>query len=268
MNKIKEFLYINNENLSSEENLRIKNRSKHEDPIHHLLFNFCDTFTKNIIIAIHNDFANSLYKTNGLVIINDEKSIENELIESIKNRLPNRKIEELSNPEKLYKGYNFFKPSTLLPKIPQNLLINVKQIGIDEKGNQINYLINPYFFACHLCYDIFVHSLYFKEYDSKVEEGLTKILEDKYGKDFSRIYHYVTSFWITLQNEATGKIVRGIDPNDLKSFTGIEDDRLINIFYMSAMNYAQENVKNLADLYPDSTSPSEPSSPFVIIKTK
>lgn len=268
MNKIKEFLYINNENLSSEENLRIKNRSKHVDPIHHLLFNFCDTFTKNIIIAIHNDFANSLYKTNGLVIINDEKSIENELIESIKNRLPNRKIEELSNPEKLYKGYNFFKPSTLLPKIPQNLLINVKQIGIDEKGNQINYLINPYFFACHLCYDIFVHSLYFKEYDSKVEEGLTKILEDKYGKDFSRIYHYVTSFWITLQNEATGKIVRGIDPNDLKSFTGIEDDRLINIFYMSAMNYAQENVKNLADLYPDSTSPSEPSSPFVIIKTK
>lgn len=242
MNKIKEFVHLNNARLSQEDNIRVKNRSDHENTIHQALFNVIDEFAKRVVKDINNSFSKSMFETNRLNIVADEKTIENVIIESLKRQ--GHDVKSLNNPEMIYRAYNFIKPDSLLPAF-NNKLILIKQLGIDESGDEISYVINPYFFGFKLSFDIFINSLFIEKSDPTIEKGLVSILKDKYGEEFGEIYKYVSYIAGKSINEGRAKgdqedetFIKGV-----KSISGIEDDKIFyNFIYESAMMTATNNA--------------------------
>jgi hypothetical protein len=227
MEKIKEFIYSENPNLSKIENLKLKNRSNHDNELHQVLFNSIDEFAKRVIKDIDNSFSKELFQANQLNVISDEKTIEELIFSSLKNQGHN--VTSLNNPEMVYRSFNFIKPSNLLPQFNQKLYL-IKQLGVSESGSQTNYLINPFFFGFKISFDIYITSEFCYEADETLEDGLVKILIDKYGEEFKDIYRYVRFIACKFSNEGES---RG-DKNDETFIAGVQTISGINskkIFY-------------------------------------
>lgn len=245
MEKIKEFIYSDNPRLSRIENLKLKNRSNHDNELHQALFNSIDEFAKRVIKDIENSYSKELFDSNQLNIISDEKTIEQLILTSLKNQGHN--VTSLNNPEMVYRAFNFIKPSNLLPQY-NNKLYLIKQIGISESGKQTNYVINPFFFGFKISFDIFITSLFCSETDETLEEGLVTILSDKYGAEFKDIYEYVAYTSNKFANE--GK--RCGDQEDetfiagVKTISGINSHKVFhNFIYESAMITASQKARIL-----------------------
>lgn len=243
--KIKNFIYVDNPSLSADENLRIKNRSTHENIIHQAVFNSIDEFARRVVMDLHNTFSAELFNSNQLNIISDEYSIEQLILNSLKNQ--GHKITTLNNPEMIYRGFNFVKPPNLLPLIFMKLYL-IKQKGISASGQEINYVINPFFFGFKISFDIFITNLFCSKYSENLEEGLIKILTDKYGADYKEIYDYVAHNASKFANE--GK--RKGDQNDetfiagVQTFSGITNPKIFHDFiYESAMLTAHQKINIL-----------------------
>lgn len=241
--RIQEFTYINNPSFSTEENLRVKNRSNHQDVIHQAIFNLIDEFSKTVVKDIHNVHSEKIFKENQLNLVSDESTIEQVIISSLKSHGYNS--HKLDNPELIYRAFNFVKPGTLLPRFNSKLYL-IKQKGISESGVEKNYVINPYFFAFKISLDIYVTCLFCSDYSEDLEEGLLKILSDKYGDDFLSIYKYVA---YTSENAIQIGRDNG-DKNDetfieqVKAISGINDHEIFNNFvYESAMISASNKLK-------------------------
>jgi hypothetical protein len=140
--KIKEFIYTNNSNLSDEENLKVENHSNHENVIHQALFNAIDKFSKRVLKDIHNSFSDVIFSDSQLNIISDESSIEKLIISGLRRQGHN--LGSLNNPEMVYRAFNFVKPSNLLPQYNTKIYL-LKQLGISDSGKEKMYVINPYF---------------------------------------------------------------------------------------------------------------------------
>lgn len=153
-------------------------------------------------------------------------------------------VTTLNNPELIYKAFNFVKPANLLPQY-NNKLYLIKQLGISESGTQTNYVINPYFFGFKICFDIFVTSLFCSESDKTIEEGLVKILTDKYGTDYNDIYKYVSFVARKFINEGR----KNQDEEDetfiagIQTISGINNKKVLySMIYESAMMTASRNA--------------------------
>lgn len=226
--RIKHFIYPENSDLNDEENLRIYNRSSHDNIIHQIIFQEADKFAKRVIKDLFNTNREVLFDENMLNIIAEENLIKILIEEESKNKVGDAsllgslaifvaKVKKsikiclvrtlmfykmhvpqklsakplLANPEIIYRGFNFVKPATLLPNY-QNKLYLIKQIGETETGEVQLYLINPYFFAFKLSFDLFIIIAYFQDTIDGLKEGLVAILEDKYGREFVNIFNYVS----------------------------------------------------------------------------
>lgn len=247
MEKIKEFIYPDNPRLSTAENVRIKNRSNHNKDIHHAFFNVIDEFSKRVIKDLYNHYNAELFQANNLNVIADEKSLEDLMTNQLAGL--GHMGAKLSNPEMIYRAFNFIKPDNLLPGLNFKLYL-IKQVGISETGNQVTYLINPHFFGFLLSFHIYINSLFCDQYDSSIEDGLVKILSDKYGEEYSHIYEYVGS----VGSEYALKGKRNQDKKDetfiagVQTISGIEDRELFyNFIYEPAMYIATENAKALSE---------------------
>lgn len=245
MSKIKEFIYPSNPRLDVIENIKLKNRSDHENFIHQGLFNVIDEFAKRVVKDLYNDFSNILFESNQLNIVAEERVIENIIVDSLKRR--GHEINKFPNSEMVCKAYNFVKPKSLLPSY-NNKLYLIQQLGIDDSGNELNYVLNPYFFGYKLSFDIFIHSVFLKKHDETLENGLLAILSDKYGQDFVEIYKYVSHMARKFGN--LGRI-NGDQEDEtfikgMQSISGIEDEVIFhNYIYESAMITSQNNENSL-----------------------
>lgn len=245
MEKIKDFIYSENPRLSRMENLKLKNRSNHDNELHQVLFNSIDEFAKRVIKDIENSFHKELFDSNQLNIISDEPTIEQIIISSLKNQ--GHHVTSLNNPEMIYRAFNFIKPSNLLPQYNQKLYL-IKQLGISESGKQVNYVINPFFFGFKICFDIYITSLFCSESDETIEDGLVKILIDKYGEEFKDIYDYVAYTANKFANEGRR---RGDQEDEtfiagVQTISGINSKKIFhNFIYESAMITASQKARIL-----------------------
>jgi hypothetical protein len=247
MNKrIKHFTHPVNTDLTDDENLRVYNRSSHNNIIHQIVFQSADKFAKRVVKDLFNSNRETLFDDNMLNII---------LKESLVKKLPEKEITEkngksssLSNPEMIYRG--LVKPATLLPNY-QNELYPIRQIGETEIGEVKLYLINPYFFAFKLSFDLFIIITYCQDAIKGLKEGLLAILEDKYGSDFVDIFNYVSDVSyeaVKIGNE------KGDEKDEtlikkVQEISGIVNDRInyefiYNSSLMSA-NYVKEGIDKL-----------------------
>jgi hypothetical protein len=245
MEKIKDFIYSDNPRLSSIENLKLKNRSNHDNELHQVLFNSIDEFAKRVIKDIENSFSKELFDSNQLNIISDEKTIEELILSSLRNQGHN--VTGFNNPEMIYRAFNFIKPSNLLPQY-NNKLYLIKQLGISESGKQTNYVINPFFFSFKISFDIFITSLFCSETDETLEEGLVKILTDKYGDEFKDIYEYVayTSNKFITEGKRNGDQEDETFIVGVKTISGINSNKIFyNFIYESAMIRASQKARIL-----------------------
>jgi hypothetical protein len=195
--KIIDFIYIDNAGLTTEENLKIKNRSDHDNILHHLIFNKIDEWVKRIIKDINNiENTRKTFFANQLTVVADEDSVVEYFSNKAKEKVANFKGFNSQNIGMLYRGTQFVKPSNLLPEY-NNKLYLIKQKGTSESGRETNYLLNPFFFGFKMSLDIFQHTLYVKDFcgeeikDYELEEGLIKIFTDKYGIEYEDIYETV-----------------------------------------------------------------------------
>lgn len=245
MEKIKEFTYSDNPRLSRIENLKIKNRSNHDNKIHQVIFNSIDEFAKKVIKDIENSYSKELFDSNQLNIISDEKTIEEFILSSLRNQGHN--VTSLNNPEMVYQAFNFIKPANLLPEY-NNKLYLIKQHGLSESGKQVTFVINPFFFGFKISFDIFITSLFCFESDETLESGLVKILSDKYGENFKDIYEYVACISRKFANEGKG---RGDQEDEtfisgVKTISGINsNDIFYNFIYNSAIITASSRAEAL-----------------------
>ena len=109
MEKIKKFLFPDNLALTKEENIRIKNRSNHDNIAYQTFFCSIDEFAKGVVLDIHNYHSVSLFEANNLNLLSDERTIANMLLGQ-----PNasgHSVNKISNPEMIYKAFRFVKPS-------------------------------------------------------------------------------------------------------------------------------------------------------------
>jgi len=245
MEKIKEFIYSENPRLSRLENLKLKNRSNHDNELHQVIFNSIDEFAKRVVKDIDNSYHKEIFDSNQLNIISDEHTLEQLIISSLKSQ--GHKVTTLNNPEMIYRAYNFIKPTNLLPQY-NNKLYLIKQLGVNESGKQVNYVINPFFFGFKISFDIFITCLFCTESDETLEDGLVKILSDKYGGEFKDIYEYVANTSIKFANE--GK--RRGDQEDetfiagVQTISGINSHKIFhNFIYESAMITASQKARIL-----------------------
>ena len=243
--KIKEFIYTTNSNLSDEENLKIQNHSNHDDVIHQTLFKVIDEFAKRVVKDIHNSFSDVIFKDNQLNIISDEQSIEELILSGL--RRQGRSVNNLNNPEMIYRAFNFVKPSNLLPQYNTKIYL-LKQLGVSESGEEKTYVINPYFFGFKICLNIFINSMFCSQYDKNIESGLVKILTDKYGEEFKDIYDYVSYVAGKAAHEGQKK---GDEEDEtfiagVKTISGINDSKIFyNFIYESAMMTATQHANAL-----------------------
>ena len=127
--KIKDFLYPDNPNLAKDENLKIHNRSNHENMLHQTIFFSIDQFAKRVIKDIHNSFSKKIFQSNQLNLVSDEPTIEQLITSSFRDK--GHQVTKLNNPEMIYRAFNFIKPSNLLPEFNSKLYL-IKQLGISE----------------------------------------------------------------------------------------------------------------------------------------
>jgi len=153
MEKIKEFIYSENPRLSRLENLKLKNRSNHDNELHQVILNSIDEFAKRVVKDIENSYHKEIFDSNQLNITSDEHTLEQLIISSLKSQ--GHKVTALNNHEMIYRAYNFIKPANLLPQY-NNKLYLIKQLGVNESGKQVNYAINPFFFGFKISFDIFI----------------------------------------------------------------------------------------------------------------
>ena len=244
--KIKEFIGVQNPSFSSLENMVLNNRSDHEDPIHHALFYSIDQFAKQVICDLHNTNADTLYASNQLNIVSDEAAIAELIAKGVKEK--GIKPGVLNNPEMIYKAFNFVRPINLLPNYVSRLYL-IKQRGISESGIEKDYVINPYFFGFKISLDIFLTNVFCSSYSQGLEEGLIKILSDKYGTDYTDLYQNVS--YVALHAAKEGKI-KGDQKDEtfiswLQAISGINDRKLFfNFIYESGTISAQSKIKILA----------------------
>ena len=246
---IKEFIYVENPRLSSDENLKIQNRSNHDNIIHQALFKSIDEFSKRVIKDLHNSFSDKLFDTNKLNLLSDESTIEKLIINSLRNQ--GQYVTELKNPEMIYRSFNFLKPSNLLPDFNDKLYL-IKQLGITEKGVEKTFVLNPYFFGFKISFDIFINCLFCSDsqFDKELENGLIKILTDKYGEEYKNIYDYVSYVANKYASEGRRKGEDGDETfiEGVQSISGINDDRIFhNFIYESAMLTATSHSKAKKD---------------------
>jgi hypothetical protein len=245
MEKIKEFIYSENPRLSRMENLKLKNRSNHNNELHQVLFNSIDEFVKIVVKDIQNIFHKELFDSNQLNIISDESTIQQIITSSLKSQ--GHHVTSLNNSEMIYRVFNFIKPTNLLPQYNQKLYL-IKQLGISESGKQVNYVINPFFFGFKISFDIYITSLFCSESDETIEDGLIKILIDKYGEEFKDIYDYVAY----TANKFASEGKRAGDQEDetfiagIQTISGINSKKIFhNFIYESAMSTASERARIL-----------------------
>lgn len=241
MQRIKDFIHPNNSSLTSDENLRIKNRSNHENHIHQALFASIDEFAKRVIKDIHNVHSRKLFDSNKLNVLSDEETIT-KLIEG---QLGGK----LNNPEMIYRAFNFIKPTNLLPRYSNKLTL-IKQVGINESGKEQTYVINPYFFGFKVCFDIFMTSMFCSEFDDELEKGLVKILSDKYGEEYNEVYEYVS--YISYSAAQNG-LEKGDQEDEtfiaeVQKISGLDNYSIFhNFIYQSASMTASSRRKVLAE---------------------
>ncbi len=147
----------------------------------------------------------------------------------------------------IYRAFNFVKPSNLLPQYNTKIYL-LKQLGISESGMEKTYVINPYFFGFKISFDIFINSMFCSEYDNDIENGLVKILTDKYGEEFKDIYDYVSY----VAGKAAHEGRKNGDKEDetfiagVKTISGINNNKIFNNFiYESAMLTATQHANAL-----------------------
>lgn len=243
MEKIKEFIYPENKHLSGFENLKLKNRSSHNNYLHQSVFTAIDEFSKRVMKDMQNLVSVDLIESNSLMIMSDNKKIEDSIAATL--RAKGHKVTTLENPEMLYRAYNFHKPDNLLPHFNQKLYL-IKQRGLNENGISKEYFINPYFFGFKICFDIFINSLFAKREDPNLEKGLLKILSDKYGEEYKMMYNYVSDITHRYMMEGAEK---GDEKDEtLKAgvikISGINSDKIFhNFIYHTAMLTSHNNVK-------------------------
>jgi hypothetical protein len=246
--KIEKFVYVNNPALSTQENLRLKNRSSNGNIIHQAVFNSIDEFAKQVIIDLHNEYSNDLFESNQLNIVSDEESIV-ALIEFGLKKDGEEKA-KLANPEMIYRAFNFIKPPTLLPLIFMKLYL-LKQKGVSVSGEEKNYVLNPFFFGFKISLDIYITSMFCADYSEKLEENLVNILTDKYGSEYREIYDYVShnAYKFAIEGKRKG------DQNDetfiagVQSISGIANDKIFHdIIYESAMISSHQKIKFFKNL--------------------
>jgi hypothetical protein len=245
MEKIKDFIYTSNPKLTYEENLKIQNRSNHDNIVHLTLFRFIDQFSKKIIKDLHNLYASKLFESNQLTLISDEKEFEALIIPCLKNQ--GYQVKGLANPEIIYRAINFLKPFNLLPEYDTKLYL-IKQLGITESGKQYTFLLNPFFFGFKICFDIFINSLFCSDHDETIEDSLIKILVDMYGVEYKDMYEYVS--YVSNNSAIEGK--RKGDKNDetfiagVKAISGINNNKIFyNFIYEPALLTASSNARIL-----------------------
>jgi hypothetical protein len=197
---------------------------------------------------LHNSYSDELFNSNKLNIISEEYSIEQLILSSLKNQ--GHEVTTLNNPEMIYKAFNFVKPPNLLPLIFMKLYL-IKQKGISDSGQEKNYVINPFFFAFKISFDIFITNLFCSQYSENLEEGLIQILTNKYGDNYKEIYEYVVHNASKYAHE--GK--RKGDQNDetfiagVQTISGITNSKIFHDFiYESAMLTAHQRIEILKDL--------------------
>lgn len=225
---MKKFIYSFNERLTEEQNIKLLNRSNNDNSFHQGLFYNLDWWSRETLRFFDNSHSKYLFDSNKLNILSDESTIEKAIIDSAKQQ--GHQVNRLNNPEMIYRAYNFIKPYNLLPMFDDKLEL-INQLGLDEYDQEINYLINPYFFGFHLSYQILINSIAFSTYDPTVQSGLIEILKDKYGYKFASIHHFVAQTAMKSIKQIKGSNFDFEDPSFLKcihSISGIED---YDIFY-------------------------------------
>jgi hypothetical protein len=249
--RIKHFIYPVNTDLNDDENLRVYNRSSHDNIIHQIVFQSADKCAKTIVKDLFNTQRETLLSENMLNVIAEENEIKEFLEKEISEK--NGKPSSLSNPEMIYRSFNFAKPATLLP-IYQNELYLIKQIGETETGEVKLYLINPFFFAFKLSFDLFIIMTYFKDTTDELVEGLLIILEDKYGSEFVDIFNYVSDICYEAIQIA---IQKGDEEGEtlikkLQEISGIVNDKIhyefiYNSSFLSAISMREKINKLISE---------------------
>lgn len=245
--RIKQFIYPTNSDLDDVENLRVYNRSSNDNINYQIIFQEADKFAKRVVKDLFNTKRETLFEDNMLNVLVEEELIKKILEEKVADK--KSKPSSLSNPEMIYRVFNFVKPPTLLPAF-QNKLYLIKQIGETESGEVKLYLINPYFFAFKLSFDLFLISVYCHETIDGLREGLESILEDKYGVEFVGIFNYVS--YICFEAVKIG--IENGDENDetlikkVQEISGIIDEKthyefIYNSSVLSANSIKEEITK-------------------------
>lgn len=248
MEKIINFASVDIMSISTEENLKLKNNSNHDNLIHQFIFNEIDEFSKDVIRNLANDHSESLFQSNNLSLISEQKEIERLIEETFRSQgIP---ITCVENPELISTVFKFEKPDSLLPDF-KTKLSSVKQLGISESRASTSYLLNPYFFGYKLSIDIFLTSLYCGEICKDLTEGLILILMDKYGIEYMHLFKYVSGIANKYLIESR---LRG-DENDesfisgIKTISGIySDDIFKRYIFNSGIILATRNLDNLNTL--------------------
>ena len=240
MQKIERFIHPDNSSLTTEENLQIKNRSNHDNQVHQAIFCSIDEFAKRVVKDVHNLHSKKLFESNRLNIVSDEQTITKLIEDQFGGKL--------NNPEMIYRAFNFIKPPNLLPRY-NNKLYLIKQVGINESGIEQNYVINPFFFGFKVCFDIFMTALHCFQFDETLENGLVRILTDKYGEEYKDIYEYVAYISYTAAKEGAKKGDQEDETfiSEAQKISGINDYTIFhNFIYHSASITANSKAEILA----------------------
>lgn len=242
-NKVKEFIYPENSNLSHYDNLKIANRSDFDNFLHQAIFNSIDCLSKRFIKDLHNNYGKEIFESNMLNLVSDETTIEAAIISGLKQQ--GIMANTLRNPEMIYRAYNFIKPGTLLPEFSKKLYL-IQQLGIDEFGVETKYVLNPVFFGFKLSFDLYINALFCSEHSEEFELGMKSILVDKYGEEFGEIYDYVSYVGGKAAYEGRQKGDKEDETfiDGVMTISGIENKTIFhNFIYESAMITAGNHAK-------------------------
>lgn len=234
--------------ISTEENLKLKNNSNHDNLIHQFIFNEIDEFSKDVIKNLANDHSESLFQSNSLSLVSEQKEIERIIEETFRSQgIP---ITCVENPELISTVFKFEKPDSLLPDFKAKLS-SIKQLGISESGASTSYLLNPYFFGYKLSIDIFLTSLYCNEKCKDLNPGLILILIDKYGIEYMHLYKYVSEIASKYLIEGRLKGDKNYEAfiSGIKSISGIFDEDIFKRYVFNAgLILADQNLETLKKL--------------------
>ena len=221
--------------------MKLKNNTDFE-----AIFEVLDLLVKEGITdcAMDNSISEVIFNSNKLRLLSDEKTIEKIIIDSIKNSGHN--IAYLSNPEVIYRAFNFYKPGNLLPQFNEKLYLIIHEYLEDSN----TYVLNPYFFGFKISVLIYITAVFSDDYDGSIAKSFVKLLTKKYGHEYEVIYNYVSNLADDLIDE--GK--KRNDQNDetliagLMKISGIDSfDIFCDLVYWPAMINGPATAKMIKD---------------------